>query len=139
MRWVCARPCIKNRNRADDSDSQDTDKLSQTTASAGRLLGHSDGMYSLSKDSLVTRFRFRLHNARSVALTGNVVGDQWRQPLRRRADTWEADVDLPVGWFFYAVEIDGRVTWDRDVGKVMTNTGQRCSLACISQQPGGAT
>lgn len=90
-------------------------------------------MYSLTADKQSTLFRFTLPQARSVALIGDVVGQCWRLPLERIEDVWETVVDLPGGWFFYAIEVDGNITWDRDVGKMKTNTGQRCSLACIAR------
>ncbi|MBG85760.1 MAG: hypothetical protein CMO80_02535 [Verrucomicrobiales bacterium] len=89
-------------------------------------------MYSRAPESRETQFQFRLPEAKDVNLIGDLMGKRWRRPMERCRDIWETTVDLPMGWFVYAVEIDGRLTWDRDAGKARTADGETCSLACIN-------
>jgi len=89
-------------------------------------------MYTKTCNPHQTRFEFRYPKARAVTLIGDFAGRRWRRELEKDGGVWQTVLDLPIGWFFYAVEVDGRLTWDRDVGKARTADGRNCSLACIN-------
>lgn len=92
-------------------------------------------MYCVNQTTGETIFRTHQPGARSVV----VIATSEKAPARRlpmqsqsRSGRWEIRVNLPVGWLFYAFEVDGRLRWDRDAGKLRTSSGQPCSLALIT-------
>jgi hypothetical protein len=70
--------------------------------------------------------------ARSVILEIYAAQQPRRVPMQRRADHWIARVKLPIGWWIYRFEVDGKPQWDRAIGKMKTRDGRPCSLAMIS-------
>lgn len=69
---------------------------------------------------------------RQVFLEAFADGKRLRIRMQRRTRDWIARIKLPAGWCFYCFDVDGKVRWDRDTGKMKTQDGRACSLALIS-------
>lgn len=90
-------------------------------------------MYQCNLRTGETTFHWRGAAARRVTLVCDPDSPRPRRaPMQPAADGWQASLELPVGWHFYAFEVDGRRRWDRDTGKLRTRGGQPCSLAVIT-------
>lgn len=90
-------------------------------------------MYCANQTTGETIFRTHQPGARSVVVIASPErSPAQRLPMQSRSGRWETRVSLPAGWLFYAFEVDGRLHWDRDAGKLRTSTGQPCSLALIT-------
>lgn len=70
--------------------------------------------------------------ARSVVLEAFANRKRLRVRMQRGAGNWIAKLKLPSGWCIYRFVVDGRMRWDRQVGKMKTHDGHPCSLAMIS-------
>ncbi|HVU07516.1 MAG TPA: hypothetical protein VHG89_03120 [Verrucomicrobiae bacterium] len=80
-----------------------------------------------------TLFQFSATRAaRSVVLETFANRKRLRVQMQRCANDWIAKLKLPSGWYFYRFEVDGKIKWDRAIGKMKTRDGHPCSLAMIS-------